>query len=494
MRGTRNRFASDEGMTIVEVVIASAILFFIMTAIIGLLGRTIAMANQSVQMNDVNNAIGTYTEWMRDIAFADLPSIESTTIAAGDYTVQIVPTVEDGENEYLKNVWLAVTVTQPNGFLRVVNTMVVIRDRDQYMSQGSQGPKTDPTIVFLAASPPDQTVVWLSGGMSYWKDSSGVTRPFKISARAIVTEGRTIDEVSFQLEDKYYLTDAITHEPAHWLNPTWTDTPLFSVDLGQVNTDGVPIFAEGLRSVQAFVKDSEGVIRQDVRQYLVDNRAPDKPPWPVTLDDKGPSSRIWAWPLVMDGTTPSYGYITGLRQQPLAPVASWTDWPRVNVYSGPATAYLYEGKPMSRYLTNVSAFSPRGLATAYGAASYLVTRPTLTGTYVIKKRTAAPSGWTVDASLTATAPSFESTGTTYEWYEGTTLLATTTANTYSASVSVDGDPIATTFPARTYSVVVTTKPLGLPSNTANAPVSRTSNAISTVANVAGTYTFTEGTW
>jgi Tfp pilus assembly protein PilV len=481
-------------MTIVEVVIASAILFFIMTAIIGLVGRTTVMAGQAKQMNDVNNAISTYVEWMRALPFAELDSLESTTIPTGDYTVQIIPTVEESGNQYLKNVWLAVTVTQPNGFLRVINEMVVIHDRDQYMSQSAQGIATDPTIIFLAASPPDQTVVWLKDGASYWKDASGVTRSFQISARALASEGRTVDEVYFQLEDTYDLKCAISGATARWMYPTWTDSPIVNVDLGQLNSDGQAIFREGLRSVQVFVKDSNGVIRQDMRQYLVDNRAPDGATAFVDLDDRGPGSRQFVWGLVMDGTTPAHTYAFQLRQQPETASTTYSQWPQVKYYEGRLTGYEYTGQPMTRYMANVIPLSPRRLAAPIKTA-YVVTRPTLSGSYVINKRTSTPKGWTVTASLSVTPPSFESTGTTYAWYDGSSLMATTAEPTYKpAVVSVEGDPNTTPFPARTYSVVVTTKPLSIPSFANNPIVSRTSNAVTTVSNTSGTYDFTEGTW
>lgn len=495
MRGIKERFASDSGMTIVEVVVASAILFFIMTALIGLVGRTTSMAAQARQMNDVNNAVSTYVEWMRGLPFVALDSIESTTIAAGDYTVQIVPTVEASDNEYLKNVWLGVTVTAPNGFIKAINEMVVIHDRDQYMTQSSQGPTTDPTVVFLAASPPDQTVVWLNNGLSYWKDSSGVTRSLQVSARAFATEGRTVDEVYFQLEDTYDLKDAITGDTARWLYPTWTDSPLVNIHLGQLDSDGVPIFREGLRTLQVFVKDSNGVIRQDVRQYLVDNRKPDTYPWPVSFTDNGPADRWITWPLVMDGTTPAAEYISAIARQPATGSATTSTWISSGTYRGRATAWKFPGLPMSRYYGVTAAASPRNLWSTISPSYFIVTRPTLTGTYDVQKRLTTPKGWTVTTSLVVTAPSFESTETKYEWYEGSTLTTTTASNTYTPpAVTVEGDPATTPFPARSYSVVVTTRPLGYPSGTANAAVSRTSNTVTTVANPTGTYTFTEGTW
>lgn len=500
MRGMRRRFAPDDGMTLVEVVIASAILFFIMTAILGLVGRTTLMSVQAKQMNAVNNAINSYVEWARVRPFAELDSLEATTFAAGEYTVSIVPHAEPTANQYLKDLWLGVTVTAPNGFMRVVNTMVIIHDRTQYMTQAEQSALTDPTIVILAASPPNGTPIWVDGSASYWKDGSGITRPVTLSARATATEGRTIEEVFFTANTDTTILQDVFGNTAEWLNPTWTNTPIFNVDLKQ---GGGTVFVEGERTVYAFVRDSAGVIRQSTRTWVVDNVAPEKPPWPVQLEDNGPGARLVFWPLVMDGTHPAYQYETSTRRQPLEPVAGWADWPLVGGYKGPATGYLLNTTPMSRYLANSRALSPRGLATAGGAGTYLVTRPLITGTYAVVRRGSTPKGWDVTATLAATPPSFESTGTTYQWYENDVLIGTTkaadsptTAHTFIApKVSVEGDPTAANFPARTYTVKVTTKPLGLPSNTANAPVTHTSNAVTTVAPAAsGTFTFTGGTW
>lgn len=494
MRGMRRRFAPDDGMTLVEVVIASAILFFIMTAVLGLVGRSTLMSVQAKQMNAVNNAINSYVEWARVLPFAELDSLEATTVAAGEYTVSIVPQAELTENQYLKDLWLGVTVTAPNGFIRVVNTMVIIHDRTQYMTQAEQSAQTDPTIVILAASPPNGTPVWVDGSASYWKDASGVTRPVTLSARAMATEGRTVEEVFFTANTDTTILEDVFGNTAEWLEPTWTNSPVFSVDLKQA--DGT-VFVEGERTVYAFVRDSAGVIRQATRTWVVDNLAPEKPPWPVQLDDRGTGARLIFWPMVMDGTHPAYRYVVSARKQPLEPVTSWTEWTVAVSYTGSATGVLLDGTPMSRYLSLGRALSPRGLTTANGPTAYLVTRPLLSGTYAVVRRGSTPKGWDVTPTLTATPPSFESTGTTtYAWYANDVLIGTTTEDTFLApKVSVEGDPTAANFPVRTYTVAVTAKPLGYPSFANNPPVSRTSNAVTTVAPAAsGTYTFTEGTW
>lgn len=499
MRGTRSRNASDEGMSLVEVIVAASILFIIMTGVIGLVGRTTLMSVQARQMNNINNTVNSYVEWARglpfdDVALAPSGSLDTTVIVTGDYSIQIVPTVQPNANHYLKNLWLGVTATRADGAMKVVNTMVIIHDRDQYMTDASQGPSTDPSIVFLGSCPPDGTPVWADATGSWWKDASG-NRPLYLQVKVAATSGRTVEEVYLQGEQSYYLQRSGGF-PALWTNPTWSDSPVFLWDLNQKNIADEKQVQEGIRSVYAYVKDSAGVIRYDMRQFVVDNKPPEAIPAPLTHDNTGTMGGILSWPAVMDGTSPAYGYAIDVRKQPSTPAVAYSSWAWTPGYSGPETSAMLGATPMSRYAIRVRSYSPRGLTTYWSSWLHVVTRPKVTGTYSVIKSNSTPKGWKVTAKLTATAPSFESTSTTYSWYEGTTLLGTTTTNTFTApAVSYSGDPTNLNFPARTYSVIVRTQPLGLPSGTSNAIVEKRSNELATVVQIAsGTYTFTEGVW
>lgn len=494
----RTRVASDDGMTLVEVVVASAILFFIMTAILGLVSRTTVMSLQAKQISEVNNAVNSYVEWARTLPFTKVSappigSMESTTIPAGDYTVQIVPTVQPGSNNYLKNVTLAVTATRANGDLKVLNTMVIIYDRDQYFTEGTQSALTDPTVAFLTATPPDGTPVWSDATGSWWVDSSGVTRPLVLTVKATATTGRTVDEVYLMGEQSWDLMDTYKNH-ARWLNPTWTDSPLFYWDLKQATALGEPLVQEGIRSVYAYVKDSAGVVRYEMRQFCVDNLPPSTPPTPIQHDPAGSMPGTLFWPLVWDGTSPAWQYQLGIRQQPLAPTTTIWQWPLIAFHFTSQTAYSPASDPMSRYAVVARARSPRELYGPWGDWTEYITRPQITGTYAIEKQTSGSSRWwKVTPSLTASAPTFDATGTVYAWYEGSSLLATTTVNTYVApSVTVLSDPSVTPFPARTYYVSVSTIPLGW--NSTGASVTRKSNVVTTLENVTGTYTFGPGVW
>lgn len=501
MRGKLSRFAPDEGMTLVEVVVAAAILFFVMTAILGLVGRTTMLTVQARQMNSINNAVNSYVEWARNLPFEDVEvaptgSLDTTVVVTGDFTVQIVPSVQPHDtNSFLKNVWLGITATRSDGTMRVVNTMVVIHDRDQYMTEGSQTPATDPTIFFMAPSPPDGTAVWSDTSGSYWKDATGVTRPLQICVRAEAIGERTVDEVYAQGEQTWDLEDVFGNF-AHWFAPTWTESPVFAWDLKQTTELSEALVQEGTRSVYAYVKDSAGVIRYDMRQYCVDNKPPVAIPSPLTHDGGvGSMCGTLEWPTVMDGTSPAFAYAVDVRRQLATPTTAYSQWAIGGNYSGANTSFAVNSLPMSRLGARVRAYSPRGLTTTWSGWIHFVTRPKITGTFTVVRRATTPKSWTVNTSLAATPPSFESTGTTYAWYEGTTLLATTTTSTFAApAVVAAGDPSIVPFPARTYSVVVTTKPLGLPSGEANAEVTVTSNAVATAAGASGTYTLPAGVW
>src|SRR5574340_923735 len=434
MRGLRGRFGSDEGMTIIEVVVASAILFFIMTAILSLVSRTTLMAAQAKQMNDSNNALTAYVEWARSIPFDKVAltaaggSLETTTIALGDYTVRVEPTnVTVNPNDHLKNVWLTITTTQPNGFSKVTTTMVMIHDRDQYLTQAAQGGPTDPSIVFLSASPPNSSAVWCDSYGSWWKDASGTTRPLRIWVTATANGSRTLAEVYLQCEGLWDLKNSMNSQ-ARWNTDNFGTTSSTTCDilwdLKQKDTDGNPVVQEGIRSIYAYVIDSAGAIRYDMWQYCVDNLPPLVAPV-VTWDDSAALAGTFSWPVVMDGTSPSNSYILDIRKQPLTPTTLYSVWTAAGFYTKYATSHVYTfASPMSRYCIRAKALSVRGLQGPTSSWMHFVTRPKLTGSYLIDK--SVGKWWRVTPTLTATAPSFESTATSYAWYENGNLLATTT--------------------------------------------------------------------
>ncbi|MDZ4655513.1 MAG: hypothetical protein U1F44_06525 [Coriobacteriia bacterium] len=484
-------------MTLIEVVVAASILFIIMTGVLGLLGRTMMMGAEAKQINVTNNAVSSYIEWARSLPFVTVASIEATTVVNEEYTVTIEPTVQDGDNAALKNVYLSVTTTRVDGFSKVSNLMVVIRDRDQHLTAATRSPGTDPKIRFVSPTPPDGTAVWLAGdGVSYWRDSGGTEHQLTLQLETSAVSPRTVDEVSIWCDDAFTLEDMLGTS-AIWPTPSWTTLPTsFAWNLNQLDVEGAPRVDEGLRSVAVYVRDSAGVKVYDLRQYVVDNRAPDVAPSPLTYASPGSMSGALTWDPVLDGTSWAYGYEVELRRHDAGqitpdPLVTWT---LVSGYSGSATTFDVPAAPFTQYVAQVRAYSPLGHQTDWTAIAPFVTRPLLTGSYAVVKTTTGNSkGWTVTPTLSVTPPAFPTWegSTSYAWYAGTTVVSTSTANTYTPPVVTAGDPKTNPFPTSTYSVKVTTQPKG---DGVASTIVITSNAVTTVEHDSGTYTFGEGTW
>lgn len=509
MRGVKARFASDDGMTLVEVVVASAVLFFIMTAVLSLVSRTTLMSLQAKQMNDVNNAINSYVEWARSLPFTALDSLEATQIATGDYTVTIVPSIVDSStvdapSESIKDIRLVVTALRGAETVQTVDTVVKIPDRDRNQDQSVRGGSSDPTIKWAASCPPNGAVLWSSGGLTYTRNSAYQIVPLSLSANVGAVSPRLVSEVYMQGEQSWDLQN-VYGDKARWFDPTWSLSPAFAWDLNQQNVLGEKIVQDGLRSLHAYVLDTSGGMRYDIRQYLVDNYAPVSSPAPIQHDPAGSMGGVISWQGILDGTSPVYWYYLGIRQQPATSTTSMSVWPLWGMFlkgdilphdaAGRAQYAHPSPQPMSRYAANVQGVSPRFLYGPWSGWVFYVARPKLTGDFYIHRADSNLKWWRVAPKLYASAPSFESTGTTYEWYENDVLLATTTVNSFIPPETwVYGDPDDFPFPVRSYRVAVTTKPLGFPNFENNPVVTKSSNVVTTVQNNTGIYLFTVGTW
>src|SRR5512139_635268 len=66
--GSRSR-SDDSGMSVVEVVVASFILFFVLTAVLGLIGATTKSSISARQRTAMTNAVSSYIEHVRALPF-----------------------------------------------------------------------------------------------------------------------------------------------------------------------------------------------------------------------------------------------------------------------------------------------------------------------------------------------------------------------------------------------------------------------------------------
>jgi hypothetical protein len=437
--GWRALVGDDDGVTLVELVIAAFVLFVILTGVLGLVGQSTLMGAQAQEMNITNNAVNAYIERVRALPFEQVALVSATPpgalqpyerVTVAGYTITIVPTVSPGENKYLKELKLKVTVMRADGRTEEFATAVTIRDRTQYLTHGRRDPLTDPRASFISPTPPDDAVVW----DSYWLDGTTV-RPLTFAATASASEGRTISTTAIWCDDTVVL-ESVSGEMAEWIvnAQEWTISPLFTWNTLQteewVDEFGVlhseRIISDGLRAIALYAFDSSDINVFDIRYVLVDNDPPAAPGPPTALVKTDTSTQI-SWPISLDGTTPTDRYrIRILRQKTTAefaadPTSAFTEITLPDGGIQQATVFSHTtGTPFSRYAVEVSGVSPRGLESADSGAieQAYVTRPRLTGTYTVERYEGDLIA-TVD--LAVTPPGFLTDGPpTYRWYWRTT--------------------------------------------------------------------------
>ena len=95
----RRLHTDDSGMTVVEVVVASFILFFVLTAVLGLVGATTQTSVSAKQRTAMTNAVSSYIEHVRSLPFnrvalsTDNPpgDVEPSIIKAeGAFTITLI--------------------------------------------------------------------------------------------------------------------------------------------------------------------------------------------------------------------------------------------------------------------------------------------------------------------------------------------------------------------------------------------------------------------
>ncbi|GAB4283850.1 MAG: hypothetical protein Kow0067_05290 [Coriobacteriia bacterium] len=506
----RNRLVRDDGMTILEILIAAVVLFIVLTAILGLVGSTTMTSLQAKEKNVMVNAVNAYIERVQALPFdevvvgtgtGELPPEETMTI--GEFTVTIRPTIAAGSNPALKNLTLDVSVTSPKTSRTLtMNTTVAVRDRSQYLTQAVQDPATNPQVSFDdALTPPEAAVVW---------DAAWQNGALNIAASATAAEGRTIEVVECWIDDQYYMKNTFG-DAARWTPKTldWSVTG-FIWNTHQtepvLQEDGVTyvdeeVIADGMRTVSLYAVDNTGATSRVIRHFLVDNDPPGNPGTPVPSPRTSAITDL-AWTAASDGTLPADHYQVRMwkqaSNQELAdnPTAYWFEVP-----GGTSTgaSFVAETQAFSRYWAVVRAQSPRGLSSSYvNVGLPWISRPLLTGSYSVESRsTGNPKYWRVTSTLSASPPAFPVSGTTtYSFYRvdggQSTLLQSGTSRTCEHTVQVDAKPSSANYPTVQYRVEVLVTPAGYGGGTQTTVYSNT--VATTYRGDSGTFTFTEGTW
>ncbi len=497
IRRTRRVLCEDAGLSMIEIVAAAVIFFVVLTGVLGLLGVTTQMSLQAKQRTVLVNALNTYVERVKSLPFEQvdlvgngegvLPAEETTTV--GGFTVTLRPqvsiptTLTPASNPQLKRVRVAIEVRRGTAAPITYTTEVLVRDRDQFLTQGTGDP--EPTIRFTASTPPEGTVVWGS------QHAGGA---LIVGVDTIAGTGRLISSVVMWCDDQWILKNTADVR-ATWAQidqETWT-TPSFVWDTLQTENmlqpDGsyadVEVIPDGYRTVSGYVMDSAGTSKYVSRHFLVDNLVPATPGSTTCTATTNVASAV-SWGQVMDGTTPAYAYHIHVEKQ--AP--SSDTWSIVQHIDTQSTSVQATTASFSRYRAQVRrAISPRGLNSPSGPYTVWVSRPLLTGGYTITK---SGNKYTVSVVTSVTPPAFPVTGTTtYRWMRTGSGVADRVWETTNPSAT-DSFTYTQQAPAQAqYHCTVLFTPYGYG---ANGQESIVSNRVGPTSTQAGTFAFSEGAW
>lgn len=412
MRGASASVSRDDGMTLLEVMIAAVILFIVLTGVLSLIMQTLNMGRQSKEMAVFNNVVNSYIERVQAMPFdkvvvgggpGELTSVETTV--AGEYTITITPIVTAGSTADLKKLVVNATITDAAGNVRTTSTDVVIRDKTNFLTKGVTGPVVTWTT---ASMPAEGEVVWGStkaSGGALW-----------IAAEATAAEGLTISRVAITADNGWALQstggdDAIWDVDFEDREQSWSLTGFAwnTLQRGIINAETLEegyVIPDGLRTITIDVTDSDGGNSERTYTLLVDNHAPAKPGMPgMELRTVGP---VVTWAHASDGTDPAGTYRLSLIRRAPDGIMVWEPQPPVDV-----TSNVYSLDPFSRYVASVKAIGvPPNNRESEAAAqeTSFITPPRATGTWD------TASNGSGKATMSVSAPTFRILDTpVYSW-------------------------------------------------------------------------------
>lgn len=396
MRGIWSHISSDEGMTIVEIMIAAMILLIVLTALLPLVFETTKMTAQTQAQTIVNNYVNSFIEEIRAMPYeevglvgsASVPgSLEPTrSIVVEGYTVDLsigVAWVDDAEmvgNKNYKEITVEAVLSAAGKPGARYSTVTYV------WGGGATETGPLPNVSFSASSPSQNAVV----------QGNAIT----IGGRAQTPrESGTIVRMSLKV-DSDFLPDSAS--PPNFAEFTTADNPAnvswfwdTEARVALLDEDGLPLrdaesnimyayfSVDGYRTLKVEAWDDLGTYNYVTRRVLVDNY----PPFPTAQATVAPrqSREVQAsWDAAADGTDPAAAYNLRLLREPKTPsvIASWTVVERA--VTGGATSTTFVATPFSRYKLEVQSESVLGhleSPAVWVSSETTTTAPELTGSY-----------------------------------------------------------------------------------------------------------------
>lgn len=399
----------DEGVSLVEILVALTVLLIALTGIVAMMSASTLSARMSRQKAAMLNAGASYLEAIRGMAWERIGvpggypagTLTTDTVTIDGFAITCAPTVTWGRPEEpsaadrLNYKTVRITVTTQSNLSPLLDRVVLSTVRDRW------GLGTNPSNVWFV-SPPGGTVVWGPVNIVVQASTNSPARDLK--ACSLYDSGNYTN--SKVLIGSLPMSGRVQTVTFNWAVSSST--------------------REGMHELSAEASDTETACRSDALRILVDNYAPTWPVSSVVTATTGSGSAIdFVWSPAYDGTDTDWvspleadHYFATLRQQP-ADSASASDymlWPAVTSYdkiaSASETLTVNGLNPFSRYALVVGASSPDR-----GTGPGLVTTTSNVGTGITKSgleatwSTAHVPGFDWDVTAVVRVPS----GPTFPW-------------------------------------------------------------------------------
>ncbi len=417
----RARRSGDDGFTILEVMFAAFIMFFVLTALLGLTLTSMQATETSGIEGVATNVANRVIEQARLLSYAQvgtvgapsgqvigaLPSVETTVHEGVSFTITRTVTWVDDPQDGLggadtdalgpldyKRLRVSVSWTSESGSVASMVFATNIRDR------GSEE-ANPPICYFTNLTPTDNAVLFNTntsglGQAQVWAGNPLV--PDGTLGNAVLQGyaddsadvGGVIQRFEFWVDGKpvTYGTDYAVWTPN---TPSFTNEPFF-IDTRALDANSEPLMPDGKREFKVQAWDNSGARRFQIRHMIVDNYAP---VWSVnasatvsraestSANSDLVASRLWLrWNVPMDGTDiPERRDISMQNVNAGATTALFT-WSTVGaggLLAAPSTEHTFAPSPGQLYRFGVVPRSPRGLSGEARWSNWLVAPLRLSG-------------------------------------------------------------------------------------------------------------------
>lgn len=422
----------DGGFSIIEVVIAAAILFFALTALLSLLGAVTNLSVTAKRRALMTNAMSWYADHIRSLPYeriaespaGDIPTVDTRTFGDPGREITVVFTnrvsFPDGEEgAHLRTVTVSARCTIMNK--TYTSSMVVhVKNPNDDTTASTIRDINAPNVEWVSPTPAPNTVLFGA--------QVGTTLDLTELRVTAASPNDKITNIQFKIG-----TSIISDVAGHSASFDYA-TPIPAVEQATGwNTVGDNIL-EGFQTVTVVVTDDQGRTTTLDRQFIIDNEAPGVP-GPVAGGYSPDSKRqmnTLMFRAAPDGYHAfAYRYRWYLYREPIGSVVPLSDWPMVREgaavpptpagdvaaamsYDGTVTAEAYF-EPFSRFVARAQAGSPRELngTESSPVEAWYMSRPEIieaSSTVAVAKVAVAPkynrAGVYYTFDTTVTAPNF----------------------------------------------------------------------------------------